>query len=135
MIGNDIEVLTIVPAIAYESMPRGETPEATAIIEWPKCDTKGATGAGGVNSFAFFFFFFDFFELGVPVAGNAGFRETSILSAVIPLPSSAPYKQHKYYFQRLNSFDRLTCRARCVRNELRSANSLPHIKQRKNAFG
>ena len=28
-----------------------------------------------------------------------------------------------------------TCRAKCVRNELRSASSLPHIKQRKKAFG
>jgi len=46
---------------------------------------------GGVISLEFFFFFFDFFELGVPPGVvTAGLRDTSILSADIAPPSSAP---------------------------------------------
>ena len=110
MMGNDINVV----AILYPSMPRGDT------VVNIGCINCVGRAIGGVKSLLTFFFFFDFFELDVVVlvvAGNAGLRETSILSAEIAPPSSVP------------------CRARCVRNELRSANSLPHIKQRKNALG
>jgi hypothetical protein len=54
---------------------------------------------GGVKSFKFFFFFFDFFEFGVPPGVEiAGLRDTSILSADIAPPSSAPLMKTKILF-------------------------------------
>lgn len=83
MIGSDMDWLIIVAGRLYASIPRGETPEAMAII--------GLSICGGVRSLEFFFFFFDFFEPGVaPGVVTAGLRETSILSGGTPPPCSAP---------------------------------------------